>query len=244
MYGKVKKNEKIIFNLEIIIKSMADIALLEQFKNDTLSINQVAMLLREFYLAERKTLTYKISVKGAISFYGMRRMPFTVYKDELDQIAQTARTESFKQFIITNRAQLSVKDQSKLQEIEETQETPQIQQTDSVTALLESFKNGQITMDVVQEHLRELEHKTVTYKVSNKGAISFYGIRRMPITLYREELDQIMGIVNSDEFTQYIQTHASELSSKAIKQEVPTQKPVRNSTKGTKKPTIKLNMVN
>ena len=34
--------------------------------------------------------------------------------------------------------------------------------------------------------------KAVTYKVSPKGAISFYGMRRMPITLYREELDQLI----------------------------------------------------
>lgn len=232
---------------------MADLELLQQFKNDALTIDQVAPLLRAFYLAERKNLTYKISVKGAISFYGIRRMPFTVYKDELDQIVQTAKTEVFKQFIVTNRTQLSVKDPSKLQEIEESTDSAPTESapTDSVTALLESFKNGQITMDVVQEHLRELEHKTVTYKISAKGAISFYGIRRMPITLYREELDQIMNAVNGEEFKQFIVDHNAELStkpSKEIKQEQSeTKKTATKSTNKPKpgtKPSIKLNMLN
>lgn len=223
---------------------MADLELLQQFKNDALTIDQVAHLLRAFYLAERKNLTYKISLKGAISFYGIRRMPFTVYKNELDQIVQTAKTEAFKQFIVTNRAQLSVKDPSKLQEIEESTESTS---PDSVTALLESFKNGQITMDVVQEHLRELEHKSVTYKISDKGAVSFYGIRWMPITLYREELDQIIQVVNSNEFKQFIVDHNAELStkpSKEVKQEQPeTKVKPATKTKPGPKPAIKLNMV-
>ena len=35
--------------------------------------------------------------------------------------------------------------------------------------------------------------KQVNYKVSTKGAISFYGIRRMPITLYVGELEALVG---------------------------------------------------
>lgn len=227
---------------------MADLTLLEQFKNGDISLDEVSKALRELYTTERKTITYKISVKGAISFYGMRRMPFTLYKQELDQISQTFKSQSFKQFILANQAHLSVKDPSKINDPQDHQDTHSVNKivqsetspNSSVTSILESFKNGQITMDAVQEQLRELENKTVTYKVSDKGAISFYGIRRMPITLYREELDQIMNIVNSHEFIDYLKIHSSELSIKTPKEDK------NETTKSVSKPkqSIKLNMVN
>lgn len=101
---------------------------------------------------------------------------------------------------------------------------------DQTTILLDQFKNGQISMDEVQRRLKEIEQtklKTVTYKLSAKGGVSFYGLRRLPITLYRGELDQIIEIANSPEFKQFLVENDRGLSTKPAKtpvKEVPGPK--------------------
>lgn len=224
---------------------MADLVLLQQVKDNTLSIEEAARQLRAFYLAERRTLTYKVSEKHAISFYGIRKIPITLYRGELDQVRGVVNTGAFKQFLVTNRAQLSFKDPAKAELLEAEPVDP----SDPVTALLDSFKNGNISMEVLQQHLNE--QKTVTYKVSTKGAISFYGIRGIPITLYKEELDRIMETIDTDEFKQFLVDHASELSTKPVKEEKKELKSkvtksgpsVPKSAPKSKQP-VKLNMIN
>ena len=83
--------------------------------------------------------------------------------------------------------------------------------------ILKQFKDGTITMDEVQEKLKALkvsDTKKVTYKPSVKGAISFYAIRRMPITLYKEELQIIVDIANGPEFKKFLLDNADKLSTK------------------------------
>jgi hypothetical protein len=62
--------------------------------------------------------------------------------------------------------------------------------------------------------LREANaHRTrVSLKVSEKGAISAYGLGRFPTTLYREQWERLLAAHN--EIDQFILDHASELSSK------------------------------
>jgi hypothetical protein len=68
--------------------------------------------------------------------------------------------------------------------------------TDATTKLLQKLQNGEITLDECQQELKTKKSETkVTYKVSTKGCISFYGIRRMPISLYRQELESILGAI-------------------------------------------------
>jgi hypothetical protein len=85
--------------------------------------------------------------------------------------------------------------------------------------ILEGLKNGQFSVEQAQEQLAQMkisDLKKTTFKVSPKGAISFYGIRRMPITLYRQELDQILTLTNSDEFKQFLTDNDSKFSQKKI----------------------------
>jgi len=87
----------------------------------------------------------------------------------------------------------------------------------SAEEILESVKSGALSIAEAQEKLAQLklaDLKKVTYKVSPKGAISFYGIRRMPITLYSEELSQIVEIANGAEFKQFLSSNVGKLSSK------------------------------
>lgn len=85
------------------------------------------------------------------------------------------------------------------------------------TQILEDLKSGKCSIEEAQEKLSQLkltELRSVTYKVSPKGGISFYGIRKMPITLYSSELDQIVAIANSEEFKRFVVDNKSRLSTK------------------------------
>lgn len=46
-------------------------------------------------------------------------------------------------------------------------------------------------------------------KVSEKGGVSVYGIRRFPITFYADEWETLLGM--SDEIRRYIADHEGEL---------------------------------
>lgn len=66
---------------------------------------------------------------------------------------------------------------------------------DKTTDLLQKLQSGEITLEDCQKELNTSTPVVpeVTYKVSPKsGCICFYGLRRMPISIYRGELDKIL----------------------------------------------------
>lgn len=96
---------------------------------------------------------------------------------------------------------------------------------DATTKLLHKLQTGEISLEECQKELRDksIQAKTVTYKCSTKGCISFYGIRRMPISLYRGELEAILSAVldledeeppYKEEFAEFLQKHVDKLSVK------------------------------
>ena len=54
--------------------------------------------------------------------------------------------------------------------------------------------------------------KDVYLKVSAKGGVSLYGVRRFPVTFYVEEWEKILGM--GDDIRSFCQEHASELKRK------------------------------
>ena len=62
------------------------------------------------------------------------------------------------------------------------------------------------------EALKAKEKRGTYLRVSEKGGVSLYGMRRFPITFYREEWDRILGM--GDEIRAFIAQHASELKMK------------------------------
>ena len=52
----------------------------------------------------------------------------------------------------------------------------------------------------------------MSMKVSEKGALSVYGLGRFPVTLYREQWEKLLGL--ADDIRTFIQTHDSELKRK------------------------------
>lgn len=53
---------------------------------------------------------------------------------------------------------------------------------------------------------------SVKLKVSEKGAVSIYGLGRFPVTLYREQMETLLG--KADEIRQFIADNAARLKLK------------------------------
>jgi hypothetical protein len=62
------------------------------------------------------------------------------------------------------------------------------------------------------EALKSRKEREIHLKVSEKGGVSLYGIRRFPVTFYADEWDTILG--RADEIRQFIREHATELKQK------------------------------
>jgi len=62
------------------------------------------------------------------------------------------------------------------------------------------------------EALKRKETRGVRLQVSQKGAISLYGIRRFPITFYADEWERILAM--ADEIRRFADEHADELKRK------------------------------
>ena len=53
------------------------------------------------------------------------------------------------------------------------------------------------------ENLKKPARGALSLKVSEKGALSVYGMGRFPVTLYREQWEKLLGM--SDQIRQFIQ---------------------------------------
>ncbi|MEN6449586.1 MAG: hypothetical protein ABFC96_03760 [Thermoguttaceae bacterium] len=81
--------------------------------------------------------------------------------------------------------------------------------------ILAQLAAGQLTVDEASKQLAEVEparRGTLYCKVSPKGAMSLYGLQRMPVTLYTEQWERLLGF--SDEIREFLKQHDSELKRK------------------------------
>jgi hypothetical protein len=62
------------------------------------------------------------------------------------------------------------------------------------------------------EGLKARKSQETRLQVSQKGAVSLYGIRRFPITFYADEWDTVLGM--ADEVRTFIAQHETELKRK------------------------------
>jgi hypothetical protein len=68
-----------------------------------------------------------------------------------------------------------------------------------------------IAMLVAQSQAAE---RKVTLKVSEKGAVSLYGLGRFPVTLYSGQWEKVIGLVQSGELAKFIEANKARLSVK------------------------------
>ncbi|MEN6498541.1 MAG: hypothetical protein ABFD16_29915 [Thermoguttaceae bacterium] len=85
--------------------------------------------------------------------------------------------------------------------------------------ILAKLASGELKVEEASRMLEEVEtpkRGSLYCKVSAKGAISVYGLQRMPVTLYVEQWERLLGF--SDEIRQFIQEHEAELKRKQPKE--------------------------
>jgi hypothetical protein len=94
--------------------------------------------------------------------------------------------------------------------------------TDKTTELLLKLQAGQISLEDCQDQLKvkTKAQVQVQYKATPKGCIGFYNVRRMPVSLYIEELEKILesilqpGFQYSDEFQEFLDANSSTIKRK------------------------------
>jgi len=62
------------------------------------------------------------------------------------------------------------------------------------------------------EALKKPTRGQLSLKVSEKGALSVYGLGRFPVTLYREQWEKLLGM--AEDIRTFIQAHDSDLKKK------------------------------
>ncbi len=70
--------------------------------------------------------------------------------------------------------------------------------------------------------IKKVVKNTPRLKVSQKGAISVYGLQRMPVTLYAGQWERIVQLVEKGVFTDFIAQNESTLTRKG---EAPLERP-------------------
>jgi hypothetical protein len=81
--------------------------------------------------------------------------------------------------------------------------------------ILQKLASGELQVDAASKMLAELEQPkrgNLYCKVSEKGAVSVYGLQRMPVTLYMEQWERLLGF--ADEIRQFIKDHEGQLKRK------------------------------
>lgn len=80
--------------------------------------------------------------------------------------------------------------------------------TDDVEAMRAKLER----LEAENESLKRRTEKGLSLKVSQKGAVSLYGLGRFPVTLYQEQWTRLLD--NADEIRRFLVEHAAELKKK------------------------------
>ena len=81
--------------------------------------------------------------------------------------------------------------------------------------ILAKVAAGEIAIDDASKLLTDAEQArrgTLYCKVSQKGAVSVYGLQRMPVTLYAEQWERLLDF--SDEIRSFMKENDAELKRK------------------------------
>ena len=81
--------------------------------------------------------------------------------------------------------------------------------------ILAELAAGKISTQEASKLLDELEQQkraSLYCKVSQKGALSVYGLQRMPVTLYVEQWERLLAF--ADDIREFIKDHDPELKRK------------------------------
>lgn len=82
--------------------------------------------------------------------------------------------------------------------------------------ILAKVASGELKVDEAAQLLAEAESRprgSLYCKVSEKGAVSVYGLQRMPVTLYVEQWERLLDF--ADELRQFLRDNSARLKRKA-----------------------------
>lgn len=81
--------------------------------------------------------------------------------------------------------------------------------------ILAKVASGELKVEDASKMLADAEARprgSLYCKVSEKGAVSVYGLQRMPVTLYVEQWERLLGF--GDELRQFLQDNSARLKRK------------------------------
>ena len=81
--------------------------------------------------------------------------------------------------------------------------------------ILKKLAAGELEVEAASKMLAELEQPkrgSLYCKVSEKGAISIYGLQRMPVTLYVEQWERLLDF--AEQIKAFLKEHSGELKRK------------------------------
>jgi len=81
--------------------------------------------------------------------------------------------------------------------------------------ILAKLAAGEIKVEEATRLLEEAEKErrgSLYCKVSEKGGVSVYGLQRMPVTLYVEQWEKLLGF--ADEIRRFLKDHDAQLKRK------------------------------
>ncbi len=87
----------------------------------------------------------------------------------------------------------------------------------SQTEILAQLKAGTLTVEAAAKLLdaEDKPAKALSCKVSEKGAVSVYGLQRMPVTLYGTQWDRLIEF--GPEILKFMEANRAKLTTKAPK---------------------------
>jgi hypothetical protein len=83
----------------------------------------------------------------------------------------------------------------------------------STASILESVASGKLSPVQAAAMLKPVSAGRITFKVSEKGAVSVYGLQRMPVTLYSGQWERLLE--QADAIREFIKANEGALSTKA-----------------------------
>lgn len=90
---------------------------------------------------------------------------------------------------------------------------------DQYKKLKEFEKNLKEEARLLKEKIPHIKFGTKRVMLSEKGAISFYGLQKFPVTLYLDQVNDLKQMINSPEFRRWIEENRDQLKSKKDEQE-------------------------
>ncbi len=84
--------------------------------------------------------------------------------------------------------------------------------------ILAKVASGDIKPDEASKLIAAMSNgapRTITYKVSTKGAVSVYGMGRFPVTLYAEQWDRLDSVDERKRRAEFIKSNAAKLTRKS-----------------------------